>query len=150
MLLSVIWILSTLPTLPLTFPLLFQSAEWLAGPPASCILIIDYFCIMLYLLSRMFLSYLLPFTSLTYNCPSKFSPSRSILWLNLKFLFEFHLQTVHSLWAGMQSYLSSYLHKKNPINTAKWEMNKGLLATWQLLKWDRCWHLHFACKETES
>ena len=76
---SIIWVSSTLPTSPLTFPLLFQPPEWLTDPPTSCNPMANYLCIMPCPLSTMILSFLLPFTSLTYNCSSGFSPPKSIL-----------------------------------------------------------------------
>ena len=123
LLLSVIWILSTFPTSAFTFPLLFQSTEWLASPPTSCTLIIHYLCVMLCPLSVMLLSFLPPFSSLTHTCTSGLSPSRSILWLDRKFQFPSHLPCSCSSKEGAESYLSSYLRKK----PNKCWMNKGLL-----------------------
>ena len=109
LLLSIIWILYTFPTSPLTSPLLFQPIKWLTRPPVSCSLMIYYLCMMPCPLSVMHFSFLPLFSSLTHTWTSGLYPSKSTLWLDSKFQFTSHLPSVCSS-RDHSSWLSSYFH----------------------------------------
>lgn len=146
MLLLIIWILSPFPPFSLTLPLLVQLND--SQVPSAYPFFLHTHC--LWKCSSVYLEcsplFSLVLSLLTPTFSLGFLPSRSLLQIQLKFLFLLHVPPLCFWRKETILCLSSHLCKWKPWSINMHWMNKEFPIQ-QFLKMSRCWYVGFTHQE---